>query len=194
MNSIRTSAERRIQRIAALTAAALLGVLAGLVGLLVPVMVRHQQQLPLLQPDDFDRAQQRWDAIGPASYNLEVVVTGRQPATYYVEVRDGEVTTAMRDGEALSQRRTMGTWSVPGMLTTIHMDVLNLERHRQGTADSQTPQLLLRGVFDEHDGHPRRYHRTELRRWGPNAETMWEVRRFEVVGGPSETAGQGGSS
>jgi hypothetical protein len=110
-----------------------------------------------------------------------VVVTGRQPAVYFAAVRDGNVEVATRDGEVLSRRRTVDTWSVPGMFETIHSDVINVERHRDGKADRNTQQLLIRGVLDETHGAPLRYHRTELRQWGPNVEVMWEVKRFEIV-------------
>lgn len=134
-----------------------------------------------MSPEDFYAAKQQWQTGGPKSYDIEITVTGRQAALYYTEVRDGEVTLATRDGEILSRRRTIDTWSVPGMFTTIQSDVLNVERHRDGKATRDTPQLLLRGVFDEQHGAPRRYHRTELRKWGPNVEVMWEVTRFEIV-------------
>ena len=39
----------------------------------------------------------------------------------------------------------------------------------------------IRGAFDQAHGAPMRYHRTELRQWGPNVEVMWEVKRFEIV-------------
>ena len=129
----------------------------------------------------FRAAKQRWEQSAPANYNIEVQVTGRQPAVYFAAVRDGIAEVATRDGEVLSRRRTIDTWTVPGMFTTIHSDVVNLELHRDGKADRATPQLLIRGVFDEEHGAPMRYHRTELRQWGPNVEVMWEVKRFEIV-------------
>jgi hypothetical protein len=149
--------------------------------MLVLAAFRNANSLPPLTPEDFRAAKQRWEQSAPASYNIEVVVTGRQPAVYFAAVRDGNVEIATRNGEALSRRRTIDTWSVPGMFTTIYSDVVNLERHRNGKADRDTPQLLIRGLFDETHGVPLRYHRTELQKWGPNVEVMWEVKRFEIV-------------
>jgi len=170
-----------MRRVTAYTSAGLLGVAAGIVGLLTMVVLRQQQTLPKLTPDRFYEAKARWEENAPPRYNIQVAVTGRQAAVYYAEVRDGEAFAATRDGEVLSRLRTIDTWTVPGMFTTIHADVVNLEKRLAGTADHNTPQVLLRGYFDEQTGVPRRYHRTELRKWGPNAEVMWEVTRFEIV-------------
>ena len=181
MTSDSAEPQQRMRRIAALTTAGLLGVAAGIVGLLTIVILRHQQLLPKLTPDRFFEAKVRWGENAPPSYNIRVAVTGRQAAVYYTEIRNGEVFAAMRDGEMLSRLRTVDTWTVPGMFATIQSDVVNLEKHLAGTADRNTPQVLLRGYFDEQTGVPLRYHRTELNKWGPNAEVMWEVTQFEIV-------------
>ncbi len=170
-----------MRRIATYTTAALLGIGAGIIGLLGVVVLRHQQTLPKFAPSTFYEAKARWGENAPLSYNIQIAVTGRQAAVYYAEVRDGEVFAATRDGEVLSRFRTIDTWTVPGMFTTIQSDVTNVEKHLAGTADHDTPQLLLRGFFDEITGAPLRYHRTELRKWGPNVEVMWDVTRFEVL-------------
>jgi hypothetical protein len=172
---------KNVRHVAALTTAAILGSLAGGGLLLAVTILRFQQSLPTFTPGDFYEARDRWASQAPEDYKVEVSVSGRQAATYYVEVRDGETVAATRNGDALTQHRTMGTWSVSGMFTTIHSDVINFESHQQGTANRQTPQVLLRGLFDEQYGFPRRYHRTELRKWGPNQEVMWEVTRFEIL-------------
>lgn len=181
MTSDSTEPARRMRRIATYTTAGLLGIAAGIVGLLAMVMLRHQQTLPKLTPEAFYEAKARWEESAPPSYNIQVAVTGRQAAVYYAEVRDGEVFAATRDGQVLSRLRTIDTWTVPGMFATIQSDVHHLEQRLAGTADQDTPQLLLRGFFDEQTGVPLRYHRTELQKWGPNTEVMWEVTRFELV-------------
>jgi hypothetical protein len=174
-----------MRRIAAYTTAGLLGVAAGIVGLLMIVVLRQQPTLPKLTLDRFHEAKARWAERAPRNYNIQVAVTGRQAAVYYAEVRDGEVFAATRDGEVLSRLRTVDTWTVPGMFETIQSDVVNLQRHLDGSADQNTPQVLLRGYFGEQSGVPLRYHRTELRKWGPNVEVMWEVKRFEIVPDPA---------
>ncbi len=181
MSSDSNERSPKFQRISTLTTAGLLGIVAGLAGLLGLVLLRHEGTLPKLAPNNFYEARDRWEQSGPPNYNITVNVTGKQAATYYAEVRDGEVFAATRDGDVLSRRRTIDTWTVPGMFTTIHSDVINFEKHAAGTADHDTPQVLLRGSFDEATGAPLHYHRTELRKWGPNVEVMWNVTQFETL-------------
>ncbi len=175
------SEPRQVERIAAWAAAGLLGVLVALIGVLALVFLRTQQSFPPLTPENFYEAKARWVENESLNYNIEVAVTGRQAANYYAEVRGGEVVLATRDGELLTRRRTSDTWTVVGMFTTIQADVQHVERLRDGSAERDTPQVVLRGHFDAHNGVPHRYHRTELRRWGPNEEVMWEVTRFELI-------------
>jgi len=172
---------QHMRLIATYTTAGLLGVASAIAGLLAIVILQHKQTLPKLTPDRFFEAKVCWEENAPPSYNIQIAVTGRQAAVYYAEIRDGEVFAATRDGDMLSRRRTVDTWTVPGMFATIQSDVVNLEKHLAGTADRNTPQVLLRGYFDEQTGVPLRYHRTELNKWGPNAEVMWEVTQFEIV-------------
>lgn len=79
--------------------------------------------IPPLEPSQFYEARAKWDAAGPQDYEIEIVVTGSQPATYEVHVRNGQAEVALRNGQPLRQRRTLGTWSVPGMFSTIQRDV-----------------------------------------------------------------------
>jgi hypothetical protein len=171
----------RLRRIRALLAAALLGGVTGLVALIVVTATRNGGRLAQFEPATFYANQTKWSAAGLTDYRLVVRVTGRQAAEYFVEVRGGQIQQATRDGTPLRQRRTMGTWSVPGMFTTIQSDVTNLEKHRDGRADRQTPQVLLRGQFDTDLGYPIRYHRTEMQKWGTNVEVSWEVTLFELL-------------
>ena len=174
-------ASGKLRKIRALVAAAFLGAGAGLVLLIVATAGHNGDLMPQVTPEGFAAAQLRWRNSGQRNYDLTVVVTGRQAATYQVEVRDGHVQRATRDDLPLKQRRTQGTWSVPGMFTTIQSDVDNLVSHRDGTADRSTPQVLLRGVFHAELGYPIRYHRTELRKWENNLEAAWEVVTFELL-------------
>ena len=171
----------QLQRIGALLAAGLLGGFVGLAILLVGIGSRNRGELPRMEPEDFYAAERRWRENELQNYDVRVAVTGRQAAEYTVQVRDGEVMAATRNGYPLRQRRTMGTWSVPGMFGTICSDVSNLEKHRAGEADATTPQVLLRGTFHEQFGYPIRYLRTELRKWQNNSEVSWEVTLAEPV-------------
>lgn len=128
---------------------------------------------------NFDAARQRWRDAGLVNYNMEIKVSGRQPATYYVEVRDGEATTAHRNGQPL--KRTPSTWTVPGMFYTMSQDVQNLEKVAAGKADETTPHLTLRAHFHERYGYPERYLRLERVKRGASPEVSWVVTKFESI-------------
>ena len=117
-------------------------------------------------------------AAAPPEYDIEVRVTGSQPAIYRVQVRAGEAVAAWRNGQPLLSRRTFGTWSVPGMFGTISRDIESIERHTTGKADRFTPRLILRAEFDPQYSYPARYRRIE--QWS-TVEVAWEVTDFRVV-------------
>ena len=145
--------------------------------------LRNNAMTPLT-PERFQAAWQLWERSGPASYDVEIQVEGRQAAHYRAEVRDGEIFAAYRNGEPLVARRKRGvpdTWSVPGMFGTISRDVENLEKFAAGNADPSTPQLRLLATFDPDTGVPLRYHRREMVRRGSNPEASWTVVLFHVV-------------
>jgi hypothetical protein len=118
------------------------------------------------------------ESRAPANYDIEVRVTGSQPAVYRVEVRGGEAQAASRNGEPLLTRRTFGTWSVPGMFSTISRDIEAVERHAAGQAERFTPRLTLRAEFDAEYSYPKRYRR--IQQWS-TVEVAWEVSEFRVI-------------
>jgi hypothetical protein len=123
------------------------------------------------------KAREQWAQSGPKNYDLEVVVTGRQEATYEVEVRNGEVAKAMRNRAPLTQQRTFRTWSGPGMFDTIETDVDTLEFAKANPNDSKAIMLTLRARFDSKTGLPLEYLRSQ---WGTNHDVTWRVSKFEV--------------
>lgn len=168
----------RLQRIGILLAAAVLGALLGLFGLMV---LSSRGRLPPVTPERFQDARERWETHGPSSYRIQVAVTGRQPATYAVEVRQGRTITATRNGQPLKQERTRSTWSVPGMFGTLQTDVNHLARRASDPQDASNPSLSVRVAFHPRYGFPERYHRTEYTRMGANVEVSWAVTLFEVL-------------
>jgi len=156
------------------------GIAAGFVVMLVVAALNRGEVSPKLTPELFHEAQTKWEKSLPRNYNIEVKVQGNQPATYYVEVRDGDAKLALRNGQPLTQRRTFSTWSVPGMFATIARDVDTLELRAAGRADKFTPNLNLRATFDPHYSYPARYRRLQYQ---SSVEVEWEVTRFEVVAG-----------
>jgi hypothetical protein len=171
----------RLARMQILVAACFLGVLTAVIGLMVWTAFGNRGQLPPLTVEDFNQARQRWQANAPLDYDVTIEVAGRQAAVYHVEVRAGEVVVSTRNAMPLKQRRTRGTWSVPGMFNTMQSDVDNAEQHRLGTAAAGVPHVHLLALFDPRFGYPQRYHRTELRKWANNDVVSWEVTQFDVV-------------
>ena len=131
----------RLGQTQVLVAASFLGVLTAVVGLMAWTAISNQGKLPPLAVEDFERARQRWQANAPLDYDVTIEVAGRQAAVYHVEVRAGEVVVSTRNSRPLKQRRTRGTWSVPGMFNTMQSDVDNAEQHRLGTAAAGVPQV-----------------------------------------------------
>lgn len=161
-----------------------IGLAAGLtLGLLTMVglaLVNRGKVSPKLTPEVFRAAIAKWESEQPRDYDIEIQVRGNQPATYFVEVRNGEARLALRNGKPLTQRRTFSTWSVPGMFATMSRDVDALERRATGKADESTPDLNLRATFDPRYGYPARYRRLQYQ---SSVEVEWEVTRFEVIHG-----------
>lgn len=156
----------------------LLGVILGLIAFIV---VRARQQAdptPPLDPAEFHAAQARWLKNPPPNYNIEVQVSGTQPARYHVEVRNGEAAAATRNGTPLGQKRVFGTWSVDGMFSTMARDVDTVERAAHSPSDPNVRKLTLRARYNAEWGFPAVYRRIE---WGSPVEVAWEVVQFEVL-------------
>lgn len=130
---------------------------------------------PLLTAESYQQALDRWQQHGPANYDLEVDVAGRQSGTIRLEVRGGEPTALTRDG-LVPARRTWVYWTIPEQFESIQ---------REMTADPQTTfgvpdraQIILRAEFDPDLGYPRRYQREIL---GRDESIRWEIVRFQPV-------------
>jgi hypothetical protein len=162
---------------------AILGCLAGVVISLIALRIANHDPTPELTPALFESARQRWKAAAPSDYDIEVRVEGPQAATYRVEVRGGQAAAAWRNGKPLRSVRTFGTWSVPGMFSTISRDVETIERQAEGRADPAIPPLILRAAFDSQYSFPQRYSRIE---WGSRkgstaTAVTWEVVEFKAL-------------
>jgi hypothetical protein len=174
---------RRFSPLGRFIAWTLIGGAAGVVATLIALRVVNRDPTPLLTPELFAAAHERWRQSAPQNYDIEIRVTGNQPATYRAQVRHGQPQAAWRNGQPLTTRRTFGTWSVPGMFSTISRDVEQLERQIAGQADPRVPELILRAAFDPKYHYPARYRRTE---WGSRKgstaqEVKWEVTEFRVL-------------
>lgn len=157
--------------------AVILGALLALATVAVFFVVFGVRRLPTIDQARFDAAQKLWNEKGPESYDIEVAVTEIEPAVYHVAVRSGQVKLATRNGSPLTQRRTLGVWSVPGMFTTISVDLKHATDPIEvsaGNVNYVTPQ----GEFDPQYGYPARYRRIQ---WGADNEASWVVTKFTVV-------------
>ncbi len=161
---------------------AFVGLLATLTLLLIlALMAMRRHDLTDLTEENASTAQAAWRVSGIDDYWIQTEVQGKQPAVYEVEVRGGKVIQARCNGNPLTDSRTMGTWSVPGMFSTITADMKR--NANRGPTDGQ---LALLVDFDDDFGFPRRYLRSE---WGTHDSTSWQVISFTIRNGksPAET-------
>jgi hypothetical protein len=143
----------------------------------VALFLRTRGTVPPLTADDLEAAERLWDEFGPADYDLDVELGGRQSGRFHVEVRSGRTTKVTRNGVP-PQRRTWDTWTVPGMFDTLYQE-LELAAQPDGAFGQPGARAVQRANFDDQLGFPRRYERFVL---GTVYEIRWEVTRFEAVG------------
>jgi len=154
-----------------------LGILLALVSILAVAVARRGPSAPAITREDLAAAEQRWQEHGPASYNMDLTIGGRQPGPVHIEVRDGKVTRMTRDGVVPSQRRTWEYWTVPEQFETIRQDFDSAETPG-GFGATPGTQTILRADFEPQYGYPRRYQRFVL---GTDLNVDWQVTRFEPV-------------
>lgn len=169
--------ERPASRLARLRWQFLAGAAGACLTLAIWVLMSRGEQATIpLTRQELEAAAARWAERAPDAYDLTVVVSTRRRETYHVVVRKSEVRSVERDGRPLTSRRVWDTWTVPGMLRTLEMDLASVERVASGDAEPNTPQLDLRITFDPEFGYPRLYQRTEKRKFGSNVDATWEVK------------------
>jgi hypothetical protein len=152
----------------------LIGVALLIIAGLLALKVFVADDMPVLTEAAFQAATEQWQARGPASYDLDVQIGGAQPGVAHVEVRDGEVAAATRDGLPL-QDWNKDEWTVLGQFEA-------LEREFEFAADPQGEmnappgaKISLRCEFDPEYGYPRRFHRYAT---GGAPEVYWRATRF----------------
>jgi hypothetical protein len=127
----------------------LLGVACGLgivlVGVLVVALARREAT-PRLTREAYEAAVARWEKNGPASYNLDLELSGNRPGKIHVEVRDGQVVRMTRDGVEPMQERTWYYWTVPGQFDTIAEE---LEMARDPRASFRSPAATEMVIWAE---------------------------------------------
>jgi hypothetical protein len=135
------------------------------------------ERIPELTVERLEVAEHLWRRKGPDSYDLEVEIRGARPGTARVEVRDGAVTVATRDGRQLPSW-TRDTWTVPGQFDTLQRELELAEDPQHEMMAAPGTQLQLRCDFDPRFGFPRRFHRFAT---GGAPEVFWRVTSFRIV-------------
>src|SRR3990167_5560114 len=98
---------QRLRRAARSVAGLSLGGIIGLVAMLtVWRLFFGETGIPALTADRWQQSLRQWTAAGVRDYDLEISVTGRQAATYSVQVRNGQVSSLTHNGDPLPHRRT----------------------------------------------------------------------------------------
>lgn len=150
-------------------------VLGGVAGLLLVVAIGvlvFRDPLPRLTSERLDAAVELWREHGPASYNLDLKLSGGQTGLIHVEVRDGEVTAMTRNGRTPDQRRTWDYWSVENQLEALRQELESARDPERAFGVASESSVVLRAEFDPQYGYPRIYHRIVL---GQSSELRWEV-------------------
>lgn len=149
--------------------------LGGTVFLAVTLLARNR--LPPLTTAELDQAERRWQTAGLENYDMDVKVSGRQPGSFHVEVRQGEPVALTRNGVA-PRRGMWDVWTVPGLFDTLHQE-LELADDPEGPFGSPPgTQVVQRAKFDGRYGFPRKYQRIVM---GTPLEIAWEVHRFRPL-------------
>ena len=110
-----------------------------------------------LTPELFAEARKKWNEKGPRDYELEYVLKKIDSADkYQVEVRDGIVVSALRNGEVEEERlfRYASMRSLLGFIEDY------LEQDRQ----PGQPRTYVTASFDPDDGHLLHYTRSVMSR------------------------------
>lgn len=150
----------------------------SIVAIVLFIVIAAVRRQPQLTSAVYEAAAARWDANGPASYDLDLELTGRRPGKIHVEVRDGEITHMVRDGVEPKQKRTWYYWSVPGQFDTIEQE---LEMAKDPVVSYGAPSaesVVLWAKFDPQFGFPRQFDRIVM---GADLEIHWKVTHFEAL-------------
>jgi hypothetical protein len=142
------------------------------------IVTALREQTPRLTREAYEAAAERWDANGPASYDLDLVIEGRRTGLVHVEVRHGEITRMTRDGLEPRQKRTWYYWSVSGQFDTIEQELHMAESPARSFGATGAAEVMMWAEFDPKYGYPLRFDRVVL---GADLETHWKVTRFRVI-------------
>lgn len=163
--------------------------LGSLLGLLLPALLilylRSGGQLPVLTPQRLDAARGQWQAHGPADYEMDVRIGGRQPGVVHIEVHDDQPTAMTRDGVTPKRRASWSAWTVPNMFDTLDIELAGAANPERGFGAPPAARVIERADFDPHTGYPRAYERFIL---GTALDMSWQVISFTALPPPAGAA------
>jgi hypothetical protein len=165
---------RRPSRLRNIGLGLVLGSFAGIVLSLVVLAVARRERLPQIGFADLNAATERWAANGPHDYDMDLELTGINPGTAHVEVRDARVTAMTLNGRP-TKPHIWDNWSVPGLFAIIQRDlesclVPNATAGQPADAPATQP-VYPHGTFDAKYGYPAQYHRITP----TGADAQWRV-------------------
>jgi len=182
------SAKMQATQVRALVVGGIIGVIITGGFLLVIGVLLTRQTLPPLTQESLDVAYQRWQEQQPEAYDYDVQVSGNRPSSLQVQVRRGQVTNLVRDGNANTPKRTWSFWSIEGLFDALERE-LEMAGDELSNADgTQQPThgAVLHAQFNPEWGYPEVFRRHVP---GQKLDMGWRVTRFEVVTrGGSQTA------
>jgi hypothetical protein len=131
-----------------------------LTGTLVFIFLATRYRVgPALTPGRLEEAKQRWQRAAIQDYDIDIKVSGRTSASYSVQVRQGEITTALQNGKPFQNdkgqldKSRAYFWTVPGLFEVMETELAN-------AAKPDAPECFTAVDFDLQDGHPRRFLRS----------------------------------
>lgn len=159
---------RRRVRAAWIVIGLLLGLLAGL--------LFFRRTAGDLTTERLAHARARWEEAGPASYVLELELSGSLEDRRRIQVEDGEV-VAMTTSDVPVPDHTWSYWSVEGLFVFLEQELQNAAdpRHAYGVEDPS--RVILQADFDPDLGYPEYFLRHVM---GTTRSTGWEVVHFEA--------------
>lgn len=147
----------------------------GFIGVVAYLKITSREQPPELTEERLQIALQRWGKYGPADYQMTVVVTNPEPATYTVTVRNGDVENLERSDGFSPRRHVWDSWSVAALLDIIRTECQEPESVFRGQPNAEIVQQV---EFDPELGYPKRYRRILL---GGNSHVDWEITEFKTL-------------
>lgn len=172
---------RRTMRASDVVAGAALGGLLTFVAIVAVIVAARRDATPALTAEALETAREHWRKNGPPDYQMDVMVMGRQPGRYHVEVRAGKPTEVLRNDRQVG-RRNWPYWTVPGLFEIIEHDMDCAADPTRGFGAKPGSKAVLRAEFDPRHGLPRKFERLILGE--PDLDMTWQVTPFEdQIGG-----------